>query len=258
MLMKKIYSFLIFSAIIALSYNANAQPCTPNTACMDVLNPGEICPETLPNGTVGVPYSQVVTIIPPASATVSGQTVNIVQIKLNSVGNMPPGLTYLTDPASGIFVVTTPYTRYCTLISGTPTDTGTYHLSIHVIPYVYVIVGGQQILTALSEQIDDTSLAIIITPTAGVSLVNYNKFSILDGKPNPFNYSAKIGFISPNSSIVKLKVFDVIGNIVYSETISAARGENYFDFNGIKLGKGMYIYSISNGKDTFTKQLIKN
>ncbi|PIX35017.1 MAG: hypothetical protein COZ59_07055 [Bacteroidetes bacterium CG_4_8_14_3_um_filter_31_14] len=97
-----------------------------------------------------------------------------------------------------------------------------------------------------------------MTPTAGVSLVNYNKFSILDGKPNPFNYSAKIGFISPNSSIVKLKVFDVIGNIVYSETISAARGENYFDFNGIKLGKGMYIYSISNGKDTFTKQLIKN
>ena len=257
MLMKKIYSFLIFSAIIALSYNANAQ-CTPNTACTDTLNPGEICPETLPNGVVGVPYNQVVTVIPPAT---SG-TLTLYKIKLKSVTGMPPGLTYQVNPASNEFALYTPGNpcsllanpKYCILISGTPTTEGTYPLTLTITPYLFYNCTG----ISPSDVVDDTSLAIIITPTAGVSLVNYNKFSILDGKPNPFNYSAKIGFISPNSSIVKLKVFDVIGNIVYSETISAARGENYFDFNGIKLGKGMYIYSISNGKDTFTKQLIKN
>ncbi len=253
MLMKKLYLFLIFGAIALGSYNVNAQ-CVPDQTCMDVLNPGEICPETLPNGVVGLPYSQTVTIIPPATATISGQTINIVKIKLNSVGNMPPGLTYLTNPANGEFTVTTPYTRYCTLISGTPTTPGTYHLSIKVIPYT-IILGN---ITALPEQSDDTSLTITVTPTASVSSINYNKFSILDSKPNPFSYTAKIGFISPNSSIVKLKVFDVIGNIIYNETISAIRGENYFDFDGIKLGKGMYIYNITNGKESYTKQLIKN
>lgn len=253
MLMKKFYSFLIFGAIALGSYNVNAQ-CTPDPTCMDVLNPGEICPETLPNGVVGVPYSQTVTIIPPATATISGQTVNILKIKLNSVGNIPPGLTYQTNPANAEFAVTTPYSRYCTLISGTPTTPGTYHLSIKVIPYISVLGNP----TALPEQSDDTSLTIIVTPTAGVSTVNYNKFSILDSKPNPFSYTAKIGFISPNSSEVKLKVFDIIGNIIYNETITATRGENYFDFDGIKLGKGMYIYNITNGKESYTKQLIKN
>lgn len=254
MLMKKIYSILILSAIVLGSYNANAQ-CTPDPLCMDVLNPGEICPETLPNGVVGIPYSQVVTIIPPATATISGQTVNIFQIKLTSVGNIPPGLTYQTNPANGMFISTNPITRYCTLISGTPTTAGTYHLSVHVMPYINV--NGFPVSTN-SEQIDDSSLTIIVTPTASVSSVNYNKFSILDSKPNPFNYSAKIGFISPNSGMVKLKVFDIIGNIIYSETLTAIRGENYFDFDGIKLGKGMYIYNISNGKESYTKQLIKN
>ncbi len=251
--MKKIYSFLIFIAVVAISYNANAQ-CTPDPTCMDTGTPGEICPLTLPNGTVGVPYSQIVTIIPPATATISGQTISIMQVKLDSVGNMPHGLIYQTNPANEIFVVTSPITRYCTLLSGTPNDTGTYALKIYVKPYINVLGNP----TALSEQVDDTSLTIVILPVAGVSLVNYNKFSVLDSKPNPFNYSAKIGFISPNSSVVKLKVYDVIGNIIYSETLTATRGENYFDFDGIKLGKGMYIYNITNGKESYTKQLIKN
>ena len=266
--MKKIYSFLIFSAIIALSYNANAQPCTPNTACTDTLNPGEICPETLPNGVVGVPYNQVVTVIPPATGLVGTTPVTLYKIKLKSVTGMPPGLTYQTNPANAEFALynvapntCTPLTnpKYCILISGTPTTAGTYPLSITITPYIYYQVAGSCYgSVSPTDVVDDTSLTIIITPTAGVSLVNYNKFSLLESKPNPFNYSAKIGFISPNSGMVKLKVFDVIGNIIYSETITAIRGENYFDFDGIKLGKGMYIYNISNGKESYTKQLIKN
>jgi len=253
--MKKIYSFLVLGSIVAISFNANAQ-CPPNTTCMDVLEPGEVCPENLPNGTVGVPYNQTVTIIPPATATIDPYgTVNIIKIKLDSVGNMPPGLIYQTNPASGIFVVTDPLTRYCTLISDTPTTAGTYALSIYVVPYI-LFLGNPM---ASPQQVDDTSLAITILPSgAGVSLINYNNFSVLNSNPNPFNYTSKIGFISPNLCEVKLKVFDIVGNLIYSESTTAIRGENYFNFNGSKLGKGMYIYSITNGKESFTKQLIKN
>jgi len=251
--MKKLY-FAFISILLAFSnYTVNAQ-CTPDGTCMDIGNPGEICPLTLPNGSVGTPYSQTVTIIPPASATIGGQTVNILKIKLTSVGNIPPGLTYQTNPANGEFAVTTPYTRYCTLISGTPTTAGTYALQIHVIPYVSVL--GQP--TALPEQVDDTSLSITITAGSLVPTINYNKFTVLDCKPNPFTYNSKIGFASPITCEVKLKIYDVIGNQIYSESMYAVRGENYFDFDGTKLGKGVYIYSITNGKDNFTKQLIKN
>ena len=255
--MKKLYSLFIIGTIVASSINASAQ-CTPDPTCMDVLNPGEICPEILPDGTVGVPYSQTVTIIPPATGAVGtgGATVAILKIKIKSVSGIPPGLSYVTNPANGEFPVTTPYTRYCTLISGTPTTAGTYPLSITVTPYINFF--GSPL--AVTDQVDDTSLAIIIHPagTTGYSIVNMNKFSILDSKPNPFSYSAKIGYISPNSTEVKLSIFDVVGNLIYKESMVAVRGENYFDFDGVKLGKGMYIYSITNGKESFTKQLIKN
>ncbi len=254
--MKKLYALFIIGGLIASSFNSFAQ-CTPDPTCMDVLNPGEICPEILPDGTVGVPYSQTVTIIPPATGAVGtgGATVAILKIKIKSVTGIPPGLSYVTNPANGEFAVTTPYTRYCTLISGTPTTAGTYPLSITVTPYISF--GGFPL--AVGDQVDDTSLAITIHPGGtGYSIINMNKFSILDSKPNPFSYSSKIGYISPSSSEVKLSIFDVVGNLIYKEAMVAVKGENYFDFDGIKLGKGMYIYSITNGKESFTKQLIKN
>lgn len=253
MSMKKIYILLAIICAFAYSNNLKAQ-CTPDT-CTDIGNPGEICPLNLADGTVGVPYNQIVTVIPPATGTIPGYgTVNIVKIVLTSVGNMPPGLTYQPNPSNGSFAVTTPATRYCILISGTPTTEGTYPLSVHVMPYINV---GVVIPTI--EQVDDTSLAIIINPaSSGYSIVNMNKFSVLDCKPNPFSTSSKIGFISPNSCEVNLNIFDVVGNLIYNEKMKAIRGENYFEFNGTRLGKGAYFYNITNGKESVTKQLIKN
>lgn len=252
--MKKIYSLIILLSILGFSFNANSQ-CTPDPSCMELLNPGEICPEDLPDGMVGVPYSQVVTVIPPATGTITGYgTVNIVKIRLTAVDNMPPGLSYQCNTTNCDFTVTSPLTRYCILISGTPTVAGTYPLSIHVMPYIQM-----GIVIPTIEQIDDTSLAIVINPyTSGYSVVNMNKFSVLECKPNPFSYTSKMGFISPNSCEVKLNVFDVVGNLIYNEKMTATRGENYFEFNGMKLGKGIYFYTVSNGKESFTKQLIKN
>jgi hypothetical protein len=258
-LMTKIYSLFILVSMFAFSFNANSQ-CTPDPTCTDLLTPGEICPATLPDGTVGTPYSQVVTVIPPATAAIGtgGATVTIYQIILDSVGNMPPGLTY--QPSSGGAFVVKPSTdvnyRYCILISGTPLLAGTYPLSIYVTPWIHLF-GNTNVPS--TQQVDDTSLAIVIHPNStGYSIVNMNKFSVLNSKPNPFSYTSKIGFISPNSCEVKLNVFDVVGNLIYNEKMTATRGENYFDFNGMKLGKGIYFYTITNGKESFTKQLIKN
>ena len=252
--MKKIY--LLLAIICAFTYTNNLKAqCTPDPSCIELLNPGEICPEDLPDGTVGISYSQTVTVIPPATGTIPGYgTVNIVKIRLTSVGNMPPGLSYQCNVANCDFTVTTPLTRYCILISGTPTTEGTYPLSVHVMPYINV-----GIVIPTVEQIDDTSLAITINPfSSGYSIVNLNKFSVLDSKPNPFNSTSKIGFISPNSNNINLTVFDIVGNLVYNENMFAIRGENYFEFNGINLGKGIYFYTVSNGKESVTKQLIKN
>lgn len=252
--MNKLYTLLIFASVVLSAANYSFSQCTPNPSCNDTLNPGEICPETLPDGTVGQPYNQTVTIIPPATADLGPPygTINIVKIKITNVTGMPGGLTYVTNPANGEFVVTNPATRYCVLISGTPDSAGVYPLSITVIPYINV--GGFTVPGP--SQVDDTSLSITIN-TAGTIYMNTNKIVSINPKPNPFQNTTLLGFYSNKSSLFEFTIYDLVGNKLYFEKIQAAKGENYFEFNGSKLPKGVYFYTIQNDYDKITRKLIK-
>lgn len=252
--MRRILFFVLIltSSVIALQ-KAYAQ-CTPDPSCNDVGNPGEMCPEVLPPATVNVPYSQVVTIIPPATFLWNGQTVNINKIKVTKVENLPNGLSYACNPSNCEFPVTNPLTRYCILLSGTPTTAGTYPLKVYVVPYILVF--GQP--TALPEQIDSTSLVMVVNQSTGYEVVAANKFTVFNPQPNPFNSTVQISVYSPSTQPVVLQVFDVLGNRIYEEKAIANKGEYTFKFDGSTLKKGMYVYTINTGKEHFVKQLIKN
>ncbi len=246
--MKKYLAFLLLLTIVIWGNNLSAQ-CTPDPSCVDSLNPGEICPEDLPDGEVGVPYSQVVTIIPPYESDLGSGTVTIHHITITGVDNMPPGLTYQAN-ATDMF----PYNSYCVLISGTPTTAGTYNLGVRVIPYISIL--GNPVATP--EQTDDTSLVIVINESATIKDFNNKEFSLLGNIPNPFYSTSRIGFHNNTSETVELKVFNILGEKVYSEKTRSHTGDNYFRFNGEKLTKGVYIFSVTNGKKAYTKQLIKS
>lgn len=250
----KTFIFLFsFFMIVSINHRAFSQ-CTPDPTCTDVGNPGEMCPENLPPATVNVPYNQVVTVIPPSTFFYNGQTVQILKIKVSQVENIPPGLTYQCNPSNCEFVVTNPITRYCILLSGTPTTAGTYPLKIHVVPYITVF--GQPM--ALPTQVDDTSLVMVVNQSSNYELINTSKFTVLNPQPNPFNSVVKIGVYSPSTNAVTLQVFDVLGNRVYEEKAVINKGEYTFKFDGSSLKKGLYVYTINNGKEHFVKQLIKN
>ena len=69
--------------------------CTPDTiGCVDINDPGQICPDTLPNAYVGTYYNETVTIWPPPEAVVGEATVTIYKIVIDSIGNIPPGIDY--------------------------------------------------------------------------------------------------------------------------------------------------------------------
>lgn len=248
---------LFFSLLSGLNFttifNVSAQ-CTPDPTCNDVGNPGEMCPEVLPPATVNSPYSQVLTVIPPATFEYNGQTVSIDKIKITNVENIPQGLTYECNPNNCEFAPTTPITRYCILLSGTPTTPGTYPLKIHVVPYISVF----GIPTSLPEQVDDTSLVMIVNTASYAQIVNSSKFTLLPPQPNPFNASVSISFYSPYTSSVDLQIFDLLGNKVYEEKMISNKGENSFKFDGSNLKQGVYFYTVKNNKEHFVKQLIKN
>ncbi len=251
--MKKVLSFVAFLTLTLFSYQQVNAQCTPDPTCNDIDNPGEMCPEDLPPATVGVPYNQVVTVIPPATFTYNGQTVTIVKIKVTQVENIPQGLTYECNPSNCEFVPTNPVTRYCILLSGTPTTAGTYPLKVHVVPYIMIL----GVPTALPEQIDDTSLVMVVNQSSGYEMINASKFTVLSPYPNPFTSTVKLSVYSPTNNNVELQIFDVLGNLVYQERAVVTRGEYTFKFDGSTLKKGVYIYKINTGKEHFVKQLIK-
>ena len=249
--MKKLLPILFFGFVFSFWFAEKTQAqCTPDMNCTeDTAGQGKICPDSLPDGYVGVAYDQTMTIIGPAQGDYQGNNVTIDHLHLNAVNGLPQGLAYTPD-AEDYY----PGDYHCILIDGTPTDTGYYPLEIHV--EVFVDGGILGVIDA-GEQVDDTSYAITIK-NATASIVETNQsFVIMGAQPNPFYGQTNIKYYSPDKEKVSLIVYDLLGNKIYSEQMISHKGINKFKFTGDKLSKGIYCYSVSAHNKTYTKRMIK-
>jgi hypothetical protein len=88
------------------------------------------------------------------------------------------------------------------------------------------------------------------------------EFSLSQNYPNPFNPSTKIEYRIAESRFVTLKVYDVLGNEVarlVNENKAPGSYQVMFDAaseGGRSLSSGVYIYKLTAGSFTSTKQLI--
>jgi len=92
---------------------------------------------------------------------------------------------------------------------------------------------------------------------------NYpNTFKLFQNYPNPFNPSTIIKYSIPlnvnnKSSIVSLKVFDILGREVETLVNKEQKPGNYeFQFNGAQLTSGAYFYKIQSGNIIIVKKMI--
>ena len=248
--MKNKYFFPVFICALVISQGAAYTQCTPDTVtCKDTLLPGEICPRILPDGFEGQEYNEVITVIPPNEAEVGGVMVEVVKIVVSAIDNLPPGLTYEMNAPE--FYADT---AYCILLSGTPESPGTFDLEITVIPYVYIplfnsVVEGDPV-------VDDSSLTMTIQPAIGQDESGREAPFISCG-PNPFNHATFISINTRYYETAELKVYNLLGKMVYRESMEASPGRNSFDFNGINIKSGAYIYSVSTASKLVTGRLVK-
>jgi hypothetical protein len=83
------------------------------------------------------------------------------------------------------------------------------------------------------------------------------EFSLSQNYPNPFNPATKIKFALPVSGFVSLKIYDVLGNEVY--TIDASYRQAGFyeaDFDASNLASGVYFYKLEAEGFTATKKML--
>jgi len=105
---------------------------------------------------------------------------------------------------------------------------------------------------------------ILRTTNGGVSFVEEkeivempNDYYLSQNYPNPFNPSTEIRYSIPQSSIVVIKVFCILGNEI--ETLvneEKSVGSYEFEFNATNLPSGIYFYRLQAGSFVETKKMV--
>jgi hypothetical protein len=242
---------LIVSIALTLIQAGNLySQCVPDAVnCRDTLLPGEICPTELPVAYLGLTYHQTVTILPPPTAIISEVGFTIFKIRIDTVSNLPPGISYEPNEEDMY-----PGTAYCVLISGIPSEAGEFTLNIGVTPFVMLM---DSVIEA-PLVVNDTSVTITVVEQNGMGSMQVDGFNFFIYGANPFSETTTLGFIMNESSPVKLNVYDCLGNLIYSETTKAKPGRNFFRFTGASISPGYYIYSVVNSKTVYSGKLIKS
>jgi len=83
------------------------------------------------------------------------------------------------------------------------------------------------------------------------------EFSLEQNYPNPFNPATTMKFSVPKKTIVTLKVYDILGNVIATlVNDEKAAGVYTLKFNGEKLSSGLYFYILNAGGYTSTKKML--
>jgi hypothetical protein len=242
--------FTILSIAAFATAEVTAQ-CTPDTVnCIDIDDPGQICPSSLPDLIVNVPYDTAITIIPPDTFMLDELPIVIAYVIVDTVLNLPPGIQY--EANADIFY---PDTAYCVRIFGTPTEAGEYPLGIHVTPYVYI---GLPDPIASDPIIDSTSVIVTVQGTSGFNPFEVQEFRVLPNVPNPFTEITRLGYYTPINDRVELKVYNILGKLMHEEKQGASPGEHFFQFDGSQLIPGTYFYQVTNSSAFYTGKFIKS
>ena len=89
-----------------------------------------------------------------------------------------------------------------------------------------------------------------------VSFMKPNEFELSQNYPNPFNPSTTIRFNLPEASLVKLTIFNILGQEIRTLVNEFKEsGVNTINFDASGLNSGMYIYKIEAGNFIQTRKM---
>jgi len=109
----------------------------------------------------------------------------------------------------------------------------------------------------LGEALDVNSLELLVRDNTG-SEVELTSKSLLQNEPNPFTNETTISYFLDNTeSSATIKVLDVMGKVIYSQSVNADKGWNTHTISQSDLGaSGVYYYQLDAGNFSERKSMI--
>lgn len=245
----------VFTLFIGLSWQLAAQ-CVPDTS----FNTPGIYPLNgtstgfqvfMPDGYANISYNEIVQIRTPLDTVIDtlGFTINasIDSLKILNFSGLPASITYICNNSNCNWAGGA---NGCATFSGTPTlaDVGFYDIDIVVLGTV-----GLGFLGQLQDTIIFQMKMEIFAPQ-GVDEKNLN--NTVSVSPNPMNHSAELNFYATQNTTFEFKLLDITGRIVRSAAGHAQRGDNKIEIYKNELPKGLYFYTLNDGKQTHSGRLV--
>ncbi len=204
----------------------------------------------LPHAYVGIPYNTVMHVYVPVDTTYLSLPATIDSIKVTGVSGLPSGFTYTCTPSNCVFPGGT---NACILLQGSAPGAG----MIGVYPLVVLMTVYGKVATipqTLSETNDNYS--IVIESSTGLWSLSNGSFAVKQNSPNPFSRYTVIPVSSRTAGKVNLKISDLLGNIVFNQDREVQKGISNLQVDAQDLKAGVYIYTVSDGKNTVTRRLV--
>lgn len=247
--MKKFFSLLLVS--IAISFSGYSQ-CVPDTSITH--NVTGIYPDSatgLPHAFVGTSYVADIHLCVPATTTYAGQSVTVDSVRVTAVTGLPSGFTYSCTPSNCIFPGGATSCFQITGNAPTAGMIGNYPLEVSL------KVSGR-LLGIIPQQVDTTNgnYTIVIDDNIGVATLVPSTFQVSQNKPNPFFGKTDVIVSSPVSETIQIKVSDLIGNVLQTQSLRLPKGNNTVALTSEELRPGIYLYTITNGRSSFTRRMI--
>lgn len=179
---------------------------------------------------------------------------------IDSVLNLPEGLTFKCNPEDCTYL---PQEPGCASIYGIPTgDAGVYSLEIYgtafflggaisqAIAFPDPSIAPGEYLLYVREEGSENCTVISSLPESPEAI---NSVSIA---PNPFNGFTQVSINAEESGSYLFTVTDLLGKVVATQNTNVTVGDNQFTFDGSNLAKGVYIYSLSQGKNVVSGKFV--
>jgi protocatechuate 3,4-dioxygenase beta subunit len=186
--------------------------------------------------------------------TSSGQIVGTIH---SNAGTALPG-TLVTIKSSSGATVASAITDGNGVYTVTGLTQGSYSITASIAQY-----SSQQQSATYDPSFGSTTVSNFSMSTASVTAVKDPagnvpaKFELHNNYPNPFNPSTIISFTLPVNSLVRLQVYNILGQKVAELINKQMNAGNYnVTFNADKLSSGVYLYRLEAGQFTATKKMI--
>jgi hypothetical protein len=117
-----------------------------------------------------------------------------------------------------------------------------------------VTIAKENVQKAIDEYQSNFSSMTYTPPTATNPITNY---VLHQNYPNPFNPTTTIRYELPQDGIVKIEVFDILGQKIRTLLNEHKKADRYeLEFNGANLSSGVYLYSIRVNDFIETKKMV--